>query len=156
MPGRKARDVENEFESRDDQSRPEVWSPPTLLEAPPARPGMEQRWVSTSILGKDVPHHTMKRFREGWVPRAADTVPEDFPVPTITHGQFVGAIGIEGMILCEMPEEKISARKRYFRQKTKDLELFVDSSLGKTEREGGIPIDRIRRSEVTRGRIADD
>ena len=39
------------------------WKPASLLDAPPARPGMVQRWVATSILGEPVPHHTVRRHR---------------------------------------------------------------------------------------------
>ena len=41
---------------RDEESRPQTnWSPPSLLDAPPPRPGFVQRWVSTSIQGRDTP-----------------------------------------------------------------------------------------------------
>ena len=107
---RTTRNSEEVHPTREDISRDETWSPPSMLEAPPAREGMRQRWVSTQILGQDIPHHTMKRFREGWSPRPADTIPKDFPVPTIAQGQWAGHIGIEGMILCEMPETKVASR----------------------------------------------
>ena len=118
---------------------------------------MRQRWVSTQILGQDIPHHTMKRFREGWSPRPADTIPKDFPVPTIAQGQWAGHIGIEGMILCEMPETKVASRRKYFAKKNADLNLFVESNLNKVEQTGGVSIDRNVQSSVSRGqKIVDD
>lgn len=52
---------------RDEESRPQTsWQPPALLDAPDARPGMVQRWVATSIQGKDTPDNVYKRMREGW------------------------------------------------------------------------------------------
>ena len=143
--------------TREDISREETWSPPTLLEAPPARDGMRQRWVSTQILGQEIPHHTMKRFREGWTPRPADSVPKDFPVPTIAHGQWKGHIGVEGMILCEMSEAKVASRTKYFAQKNSNMNQFVESNLNKVERSGGVAIDRNLESSVSRGqKIVDD
>ena len=158
MSRRKSRQAEENHPTREDDSRfDEVWQPPALLDAPPARDGMRQRWVATSILGSEVPHHTMRRFREGWTPRPADTVPTSFPVPTLTHGQYVGAIGVEGMILCELPEIRAQARERYFKHKTGELDEFVESSLQKAERAGGIPLRREVDSSVSHGkRIADD
>jgi hypothetical protein len=154
---RTTRNSEPTHELREDTSREETWSPPALLDAPPAREGMRQRWVSTQILGQDIPHHTMKRFREGWSPRPVDTVPKDFPVPTIAQGQWEGHIGVEGMILCEMPETKVEARKRYFARKNADQNQFVESNLNKVERSGGVSIDRDFRSDVSRGqKIVDD
>ena len=41
------------------------WKPASVLDAPPARPGMVQRWVATSILGKETPDNVYKRQREG-------------------------------------------------------------------------------------------
>ena len=90
---------------RDEESRPmTAWKPPSLLDAPEARPGYVQRWVATSIQGKESPDNVYKRMREGWEPRPADTVKSKL-YPTINHGQWAGSIGIEGMLLCEMPEE---------------------------------------------------
>ena len=154
---RTTRNSEEAHPAREDTSREETWSPPSMLEAPPARDGMRQRWVSTQILGQDIPHHTMKRFREGWTPRPADTIPKDCPVPTIAQGQWEGHVGIEGMILCEMPESKVEARTRYFAQKNADLNKFVDSNLNRVEQSGGLAIDRNVQSSVSRGqKIVDD
>jgi len=154
---RTSRNSENAHTTREENSRDETWSPPSMLEAPPAREGMRQRWVSTQILGQDIPHHTMKRFREGWSPRPADTIPKDFPVPTIAQGQWAGHIGVEGMILCEMPETKVASRRKYFAKKNADLNKFVDSNLNKVEQSGGLSIDRNVQSSVSRGqKIVDD
>ena len=154
---RTSRNSENAHTTREENSRDETWSPPSMLEAPPAREGMRQRWVSTQILGQDIPHHTMKRFREGWSPRPADTIPKDFPVPTIAQGQWAGHIGVEGMILCEMPETKVASRREYFAKKNADLNKFVDSNLNKVEQSGGLSIDRNVQSSVSRGqKIVDD
>ena len=154
---RTSRNSENAHTTREENSRDETWSPPSMLEAPPAREGMRQRWVSTQILGQDIPHHTMKRFREGWSPRPADTIPKDFLVPTIAQGQWAGHIGVEGMILCEMPETKVASRRKYFAKKNADLNKFVDSNLNKVEQSGGLSIDRNVQSSVSRGqKIVDD
>lgn len=155
---RASREAETLHPTREDESRAEMWTPPAVLDAPPARPGFRQRWVSTSILGQPVPHHTVRRFREGWTPRPADSVPKDFHVPTIAHGEYKGYIGVEGMILCELPEERAKARERYFQQKTNELDSFVDNALNKVEKAGGVPIDRDRKTSVSRGpgRVADD
>ena len=56
---------------RDEEARRETaWKPPALLDAPEARPGYVQRWVATSIQGKDTPDNVYKRMREGWEPRS--------------------------------------------------------------------------------------
>ena len=163
MPAHKTRtDEEQEIETtREDETREVLdWLPPSLLEAPPAREGFRQRWVATSILGKDIPHHTMRRIREGWAPRPADTVPSDWPVPTITHGQYEGYIGVEGMILCEMSEARVSKRTEYFKGKVTDQDHFVDAALNNMERQSGLAVQREQARSVKRGNrrqgVADD
>tara|TARA_R110000803_G_scaffold26333_3_gene62443 strand:+ start:7238 stop:7714 length:477 start_codon:yes stop_codon:yes gene_type:complete len=156
---RSNRKSEESHTTRDEEARADTWLPPSVLEAPPVRDGFRQRWVSTSILGKDQPHHVAKRFREGWTPRPADTVDKSFFVPTIAHGDHAGFIGVEGMILCEMPEERALSRDRYFQKKTGDLNSYVDNNLNRLEASGGVPIDRSEsKSTVSRGpaRVADD
>jgi hypothetical protein len=81
------------------------WRPSNLLEAPEPRPGFAQRWVATMVLGQETPTNVAKRLREGWQPRDIKSVKDGQHFPTIEHGKFAGHIGIEGMVLCEMPEE---------------------------------------------------
>ena len=92
--------------------------PPALLDAPEPRPGFVQRWVATSIQGKDTPDNVYKRMREGWEARPANTVKNQL-FPTINHGQWEGCIGIEGMLLCEMPKEKHRQMKEYYGTKSR-------------------------------------
>ena len=70
MSNRNVRSSETRENIRDEESRPQTqWTPPALLDAPPPRDGMVQRWVATSIQGKDTPDNVYKRMREGWVAR---------------------------------------------------------------------------------------
>jgi hypothetical protein len=146
----RAQETENnirEQEARDNTS----WKPPSLLDAPPARPGMVQRWIATSILGKETPDNVYKRKRAGWEPRSSDTV-GDFAVPTLNHGQWAGCIGVEGMILCEMPKEMFAKMKAYYKEKDIEQNMSVSSDLRMAEKSGGIPIQETRKSNVSRGR----
>ena len=148
---RNVRAKEARSETREKEARVKTsWQPASLLDAPPPRPGMVQRWVGTSILGKETPDNVYKRQREGWIPRPADTV-GDFPIPTINHGQWQGLIGVEGMVLCEMPEDTHADMKNYYAGKSQELDQSVSSELRATERTGGIPIHEDRKSTVSRG-----
>jgi hypothetical protein len=137
---------------RDEEARRETaWKPPALLDAPEARPGYVQRWVATSIQGKDTPDNVYKRMREGWEPRSADTVKSKL-FPTINHGQWEGCIGIEGMLLCEMPEERHQAMKDYYSGKNAEQNESVVGELEALGRRSGQPIYQERKSETSRGR----
>tara|TARA_R110000796_G_scaffold117419_2_gene230264 strand:+ start:833 stop:1306 length:474 start_codon:yes stop_codon:yes gene_type:complete len=140
--------------TRDEEVRPQTsWTPPALLDAPQARPGFRQRWVATTILGKETPDNVYKRMREGWEPRKSDTVKEQ-NFPTINHGQWVGCIGIEGMVLCEMPEEKHKAMKVYYEEKSHQQNDALSGELDSLGRRSGQTIYQDRKSSSSRGRVS--
>jgi hypothetical protein len=141
-------------ESRESQTRAQVgWMPPAMLDAPPPRPGYRQRWIATSILGKDESANVSRRLREGWEPRKVDTLPEDWKLraPTLDHGKFAGYVGVEGMLLCEMPEELVRQRTNYYRDITSAQQQYVGEQLARTAREGGIPIEQESSTKVVHG-----
>ena len=136
---------------RDEESRPmTAWKPPSLLDAPEARPVYVQRWVATSIQGKESPDNVYKRMREGWEPRPADTVKSKL-YPTINHGQWAGSIGIEGMLLCEMPEEIHAQKQDYYSGKNQEQNESISGDLDALGRRSGQPIYQERKSETSRG-----
>ena len=137
---------------REEQVRPEAtWKPPSLLDSPEPRPGMTQRWITTSIQGRDTPDNVYKRMREGWNPRPAETV-KDKLFPTINHGQWAGSIGIEGMLLCEMPVEKRQSQKDYYQNRNNEQNESVVGELDAIGRNNGQPIFQERKSSASRGR----
>ena len=146
-------------EIREEEARPQTaWKPPSLLDAPDPRSGMVQRWVATSIQGRDTPDNVYKRMRAGWNPRPADSV-SDKRFPTINHGQWTGSIGIEGMILCEMPEDTFKSMKKYYLGKSDEQNESIPGELDAIGRNGGIPIQQERSSTTSQGRdvsIMDD
>ena len=90
-------------------------------------------------------------MREGWEPRSADTVKEKL-FPTINHGQWAGSIGIEGMLLCEMPKEKHLAMKEYYHNRSVEANESVAGDLEALGRNNGQPIYQERKSSSSRGR----
>ena len=149
---RNVRDENLRMSIRDEESRPQTtWTPPALLDAPEARPGMVQRWVATTIQGTDTPDNVYKRMREGWEPRKASTV-KDQKFPTINHGQWAGCIGIEGMLLCEMPKEKHLSMKAYYQGKSNDQNEALTGELDSLGRKTGTQFFQERKSSSSRGR----
>jgi len=137
---------------RDEESRPQTsWTPPALLDAPEPRPGFVQRWVATSIQGKDTPDNVYKRMREGWEARPANTVKNQL-FPTINHGQWEGCIGIEGMLLCEMPQEKHRQMKKYYGSKSLEQNQSLSGDLDALGQKTGQQIYQERKSSVSGGR----
>jgi len=126
----------------------EKWRPSNLLEAPEPRPGFAQRWIATMVLGQETPTNVAKRLREGWVPRDIKTVKDPQHFPTIEHGRFTGHIGIEGMVLCEMPQEMVNQRNDYYAQMTNNLMTSVEQDMNRAESPGS-PIARTFKSRYS-------
>jgi|TARA_R100000995_G_scaffold48249_1_gene23084 hypothetical protein len=153
VESRNVRVSETRENIRADEERPDTaWKPPSLLDAPIPRPGYVQRWIATSIQGKETPDNVYKRMRAGWNPRPADTV-KDKRYPTINHGQWAGSIGIEGMILCEMPEEKHKSMKAYYNGKNDSQNESIANDLDTLGRTGGMAIHQNRQSSTSRGKL---
>ena len=149
---RNVRANESRSETRAEEARADAaWKPPSLLDAPKCRPGMVQRWIATSIQGRETPDNVYKRMRAGWNPRPADSV-KDKRFPTINHGQWAGSIGVEGMILCEMPEDAFASMKDYYHNKSEEQNESIPGELDAIGRTGGIPIQQDRSSTTSRGR----
>ena len=105
------------------------WVQGGSLEAPKARPGYTQRWIRVATKGKDDAINISKKFREGWKPRPADTVPEHYQTAKIEHGRYAGFIGVEGMVLCELPIARSKARKAFIRDQTDKKTKAIDAEL---------------------------
>ena len=136
-----------------EESKP--WVRPTSLEAPPARPGFVQRWIRVGTMGQDDPTNVARKFREGWKPRPSTSVPATFHSPTIAHGKWAGCIGVEGMLLCEMPEKMRDKRNKHYQAKTDLVTNTIQEELQKQSRPG-MPITQERTSSVSRGKVMDD
>ena len=97
-------------------------------------------------------------MRAGWEPRSSTTV-KDSKYPTINHGQWAGMIGVEGMMLCEMPVETHRKMKDYYRGKNVEQNQSVATDLEGLGRTNGMSIHQDRKSAVSTGRdlsIMDD
>ncbi len=128
--------------------------------APPKREEDEptdEQTAQTQADGKPDGRNVARMFREGWRPRALETVAEDYSPPTIKHGNQT-VIGVEGMILCELPKA-MAAKRRIAITKRTDAQMdAIDQNIMRVERPGR-PIDRTFKSSVSVGKrasIADD
>jgi hypothetical protein len=151
-----AQDTWDNYSAEDIKDRP--WVRPTSLAAPPPRPGFVQRWIRVATHGVDDPANATRRFREGWKPRPADSIPANFPLPTISNGAYAGCIGIEGSILCEMPDKLVKKRNKYYADKTMAIDKAIEEELQRDSSDK-MPITQKRSSDskiVRRPRVADD
>ena len=137
----------DDVEVHEESNRP--WVRPTSLAAPPPRPGFKQRWIRVAMYGQEDATNAARRLREGWKPRPSESLPSNFPLPTIAHGQWAGCIGIEGMILCEMPETLVDRRNEYYADKTKRITDSIEHDL-QSQSTAAMPIEQERSSKLVR------
>ena len=136
-------------QTREKDSRPKVWTPPSSLDAPPAPMGYRHRWIRAESMGSDDTKNVSGKLRSGWSLVRADEYPED-DFPSVQDGKHAGVIGVGGLLLARIPEEVAKAREAYFRQQTKDKDEAINNDLMK-EQHPSMPIDQDRQTRVTFG-----
>jgi hypothetical protein len=110
-------------QTREKQSKPKVWSPPSSLDAPPAPTGFVHRWIRTY---------------------------PDSDYPQVEDGKYAGVIGVGGLVLARVPEEIAKQRSEYYKKQAQDNVEAVDNDLMK-EQHPSMPINIDRQTRVTFG-----
>ena len=114
----------------------ESWKPPGLLDAPEPRPGFVQRWVAVEIGGSPNALNLSRRIQEKWRPRDPSTVSNDIRPPTISHGAYVGCIGVESMVLMERPKVIHEGARKRIEEATRRQMSVVKSDMREEESPG--------------------
>ena len=115
------------------------WERGASLEMPPAKPGMDQRWIRFASMGKEDSTNYARKSREGWKPRPAESVSADFDVPRMDTGRFAGGIVVEGMVLCERPMAISKRRDRHFKKETQRRTDAINSDLQRVNSQNRSP-----------------
>ena len=128
---------------RTTKTRKTTWTPPSLLDAPPAPKGFVHRWIRVENAGLDDKKNLASKLREGWELVKGDEYP-DFESPTVENGKHAGVISVGGLLLARMPEELAESRRKYFKSKTEAMDESVDSNMMK---DNAHPTMRIQKPE---------
>lgn len=128
------------------------WEKPTDLDAPDPRAGYTQRWIRVRLLNEEDAKNSIKMFRQGWLPRRMETVPEGYLPPTIKHAKLGDVIGVDDLILCEMPIAKAEQRNAYYRARVTRMIEGIENDIRKVDR-GGPRIDMVNKTRVTKRRL---
>ncbi|NBW11803.1 MAG: hypothetical protein EBR82_27605 [Caulobacteraceae bacterium] len=136
-------------ETRSKTNRPQVWTPPSSLDAPPAPQGFRHRWIRAESLGFDDTKNVAGRLRSGYELVRADEYPES-DYPQVKDGKHAGVIGVGGLLLARVPEEIAKSREEYFTKRTQEREEAVANDPMK-EQHPSMPISNERQTRVTFG-----
>jgi hypothetical protein len=127
------------------------WSPPSLLDAPPAPEGFTHRWIRAEVRGFDDRKNISARLREGWELVRKDEYP-DFEAPILEGGRHEGVFGVGGLLLARIPNEIVEERKEYFEQMNADAMEAVDNDMFKENQHHSMAIQKPeRQSRVSFG-----
>ena len=133
-----------ELETREKQTR-YVYKPSSTLPDPTPEPGWAFRWIATHILGQADPTNVSRKRRDGWEPVRSEDHPELMLSATPS-----GNVEIGGLMLCKMPEAKLTAMAEYYDTASKQQSESVDNNFLR-QNDPRMPLFAERKSAVTRG-----
>jgi len=136
-------------QTRAKSTRPQTWTPPSSLDAPPAPDGFRHRWIRAESMGFDDTKNMSGKLRSGFELVRSDEYP-DTDYPTVKEGKYAGVIGVGGLLLARIPEEIAKSREAYFNKQTADRDNAVNNDLMK-EQHPSMPINSDRQTRVTFG-----
>ena len=138
-------------DSREREERRKPWSPPSMLDAPPAPEGYKHRWIRAEVRGFDDRKNISARLREGDELVRSDEYP-DFEAPVIETGKYEGVFGVGGLLLARIPLETVKERTDYFKTRSADQMDAVDRDLERENSHSSMTIGKPdRQSRVTFG-----
>ena len=119
-------------QSREKDKRPQTWTPPSSLDAPPAPNGFRHRWIRTEVLGFDDTKNMSGKMRSGWELVRADEYP-DSEYPQLKDGKYAGVIGVGGLVLARIPEEIALQIDAYYKKQNEAKEEAIENNLMKEQ-----------------------
>lgn len=157
------RDTDNLYDIEGRESEVLEWKRHSDLDAPPARNGYVNRFIRVRLGNVRDTGRLRNALREGWRPVLRDEV-SDRSLPSIHLEKFGDVIGVEDLILCEMPEHAYKQRQLHFRQKLRRQNAAIERQLAEQSRKdvpGFGPIQQQRSSSVSvpskrQASVADD
>lgn len=135
--------------SREQDERPKVWQPASMLPEPDKQAGYAYRWVRVATLGQNDPRNISSKLREGWEPVRIEEQPQ-FRLFVDPDSRFKDNIEVAGLLLCKAPKEMMDQRKAYFAQKNQAQMDSVDNNFMR-ESDARMPLFREKKSSTSFG-----
>jgi hypothetical protein len=126
------------------------WSPPTMLDTPPAPDGYTYRWIRAEVVGQEDRKNVTSRLREGFDLVRADEL-DGFEIPSLDDGKHAGVVSVGGLLLAKIPNETREERNSYFEQRAQTQQDAVDNDLMRESDPSSPILKPERKSSVTFG-----
>lgn len=139
--------------TRETETRVKSYRPPSVLDMPPAPPGVEYRWIRVLNRGQDDLKSMSARQRDGWEPVLLEEHPEyEGMIPARSKGEarFAGVFGVGDLVLMKNKVENNAARRRYYQQKTDNAQTAIDNDVLSVQH-SSMPLQIDRKSSVSTG-----
>ena len=135
--------------TREQDERPKVWQPASMLPEPDKQAGYVYRWVRVATLGQNDARNISSKLREGWEPVRIEEQPQ-FRMFVDPDSRFKDNIEVAGLLLCKAPKEMMAQRKEYFAQKNQAQMDSVDNNFMR-ESDARMPLFREKKSSTSFG-----
>lgn len=137
--------------TRDSEARVKSYRPPSVLDMPPAPPGVEYRWIRVLNRGQDDLKSMSSRQRDGWEPVKVEDHPDYAGnIPAVSEGRFSGVFGVGDLVLMRNDIANNAARRRYYQAKTDNAQAAIDNDVLSVQH-SSMPLSIDRKSSVSTG-----
>ena len=126
------------------------WSPPTMLDTPPAPDGYTYRWIRAEVVGQEDRKNVTSRLREGFDLVRAEEL-DGFEIPSLDDGKHAGVVSVGGLLLAKIPNETREERNSYFVQRAQTQQDAGDNDLMRESDPSSPILKPERKSSVTFG-----
>lgn len=128
------------------------WRRHSDLDAPPPRPGYVNRFIRIRLGTTRDSARLRQAMREGWRPVRASSAHGN-SLPTINLDQFGDVIGVEDLVLCEMPEKLHKQRQKFYGEKQRRLNSGTERGddlreISRNNAAGFGPIQQTRKTRI--------
>ena len=129
------------------------WSPPSMLDTPPAPEGYTYRWIRAENLGQEDRKTITARLSEGFDLVRSDELDNSFSdrYDSIQEGQHAGVVARGGLLLAKIPNETREERNSYFAKRAQTQQDAVDNDMMRESDPSSPMLSPQRSSKVTFG-----
>ena len=140
-------------DTRADTEARKPWSPPSMLDTPPAPEGYTYRWIRAELVGREDRKNITSRLSEGFdLVRASDlddSLADRYDA--LEEGRHAGVISRGGLLLAKIPNETRNERNSYYQNAARTQQDAVDNDLLKESDPSSPILNPERSSKVTFG-----